>query len=80
MLRFTVRFQRNAQFEQSFLAHNEAGIEVNIPATRELEPGQSVDLTEDIPANYDFFTKGAGYWEGWEKGVTVDDPESVAEE
>jgi ferredoxin len=67
-------------FEQSFLAHNEAGIEVNIPATRELEPGQSVDLTEDIPANYDFFTKGAGYWEGWEKGVTVDDPESVAEE
>jgi hypothetical protein len=64
-------------FDQPFKSHNEAGTEVNIPATRELQPGEVVDLTGDIPFNGDFYTKGAGYWEGWKEGVDVDDPESV---
>ena len=66
-----------AGFDEPFVAHNDAGVEVHIPATRQLEPGEIVDLTPDVQPNYDFFAGGAGYWEGWEEGVTVDDPDSV---
>ena len=65
-------------FDEAFQSVNEAGVEVNIPATRELEPGQVIDLTEDIQPNFDFFTEGAGYWDGWQEGVAADDPESVS--
>ncbi len=64
-------------FDEDFKTENDYGTEVTIPATRELEEGQVVDLTEDIQPNYDFFAEGAGYWEGWYEGVSVDDPESV---
>lgn len=66
-----------AGFDEAFKTENEAGVEVTIPATRELEAGEVVDLTKDIQPNFDFFTEGAGYWDGWHKAVGVDDPETV---
>ena len=64
-------------FEEPFVAHNEAGSEVHIPGTRELQPAEVVDLKPDIQPNYDFYSKGAGYWEGWQAGVAADDPDSI---
>jgi ferredoxin len=64
-------------FDESHQADNAAGKKVAIPATRELKPDQVVDLTQDIPSNYDFYSKGAGYWEGWHEGVAADDPENI---
>jgi ferredoxin len=63
-----------AGFDEPFVAVNAAGTEVTIPATRELEAGEVIDLTEDIQPNFDFFTQGAGYWEGWQEGVAADEP------
>lgn len=65
-------------FDEPFKAVNAAGVEVNISATRELEAGQIIDLTKDMQPNFDFFSEGEGYWDGWEKGVAADDPESVS--
>ncbi len=64
-------------FEEAYQAENEAGVQVNIPATRELKAGESVDFTQDIQPNFDFFIEGPGYWEGWHDAVAVDDPESI---
>jgi len=61
-------------FDEPLVARNAAGNEVTIPATRELEAGEVVNLNEDIQPNYDFFTKGSGYWEGWQEGVAADEP------
>ena len=66
-------------FDEPFVAENAAGTEVTIPATRELNPGETVDLTEDIEPNFDFFIEGPGYWEGWQEGVAADDPESIGD-
>jgi ferredoxin len=37
------------------------GKPVVLNTTRVLEAGEVVDLTKDIPLNYDFYTKGPGY-------------------
>ena len=40
---------------------NEHGEPVVLDCVRALEPGEIVDLTEDIKLNYDFFSEGPGY-------------------
>lgn len=40
---------------------NHHGDSVVLETTRQLEAGETVDLTEDIQANYDFFESGPGY-------------------
>ena len=37
------------------------GNPVVLDTVRQLEPGEVIDLTEDIQANYDFFEDGPGY-------------------
>ena len=37
------------------------GHEVKLLNAQKLEPGTVLDLTEDIPPNYDFFSEGPGY-------------------
>ena len=37
------------------------GHEVDLLNAKELVPGTTLDLTEDIPPNYDFFDEGPGY-------------------
>lgn len=40
---------------------NHHGVKVVLDCVRQLEAGESVDLTQDIQPNYDFFAKGPGY-------------------
>lgn len=42
-------------FSSSWRAHDKFKQVVDIPATRILEPGQPVNLTQDVGLNYDFF-------------------------
>ena len=42
-------------------AENHHGTHVVLETTRQLEAGETVDLTPDIQPNYDFFTSGPGY-------------------
>jgi ferredoxin len=44
-----------------FEGTNHHGVKVVLETTRQLEAGETIDLTEDIQPNYDFFTKAAGY-------------------
>ncbi|MCA9937404.1 MAG: ferredoxin family protein [Anaerolineales bacterium] len=37
------------------------GHEVNVMNAKQLAGGEILDLTEDIPANYDFYSMGPGY-------------------
>jgi ferredoxin len=37
------------------------GDPVVLDTVRQLEPGEVIDLTDDIQPNYDFFTDGPGY-------------------
>ncbi len=37
------------------------GLEVKLLNAKQLEGGEVLDLTEDIPPNYDFFALGPGY-------------------
>lgn len=37
------------------------GHTVNVLNAKQLSGGEILDLTEDIPANYDFFSEGPGY-------------------
>ncbi len=41
--------------------HNARGEPVHLETVRKLQPGEVVDLTEDIQSNYDFFQIGPGY-------------------
>jgi NAD-dependent dihydropyrimidine dehydrogenase PreA subunit len=43
--------------------------EVKLSSTKQLEPGEVVDLTPSIQDNYDFFSDGPGYWDGWEEFI-----------
>lgn len=52
--------------DAEYTGTNHYGVEVKLVATKELEAGEVVDLTPDIQPNYDFFTDGPGYWDGWE--------------
>lgn len=40
---------------------NHHGNAVVLDCVRQLKPGEVVDLTKDIPYNYDYYTKGPGY-------------------
>ncbi len=40
---------------------NHEHVAVVLDCVKQLEAGEQVDLTEDIPANYDFFRVGPGY-------------------
>ncbi len=42
-------------------ATNHHGDPVVLETTRQLEAGETLDLTEDIQPNYDFFESGPGY-------------------
>jgi ferredoxin len=54
-----------AGFDTVFEADNHHGQAVKIESTRQLEAGEVLDLTQDIQPNYDFFSDGPGYWDGW---------------
>jgi len=53
-------------FDTAYEGTNHHGVTVKLASTRILEAGEKVDLTDDIQANYDFFSEGPGYWDGWE--------------
>ncbi|MGI6739901.1 MAG: indolepyruvate ferredoxin oxidoreductase subunit alpha [Brevefilum sp.] len=48
-------------FDEPFDGYDYEGNPVHITSTRRLKPGEVVDLTPDIEANYDYFSKGTGY-------------------
>ena len=52
-------------FETAYEGEDHHGREVKVAATKVLEAGEVVDLTKDTQPNYDFFTDGPGYWDGW---------------
>jgi hypothetical protein len=41
-------------------------VTVVLECTKQLAKGETVDLTEDIQPNYDYFKTGTGYG-GWDK-------------
>lgn len=45
----------------AYSAENHHGETVKLAHTRQLEAGEVVDLTPDIQANYDYYSKGMGY-------------------
>ncbi len=48
-------------FDQPFNGNDYDGNPVHIDYTRQLGPGEVIDLTKDIQPNYDFFLEGPGY-------------------
>ncbi len=48
-------------FTEVYDGENHEGEPVHITTTRTLAAGEVVDLTKDIPANYEFFKSGPGY-------------------
>jgi ferredoxin len=48
-------------FDETFDGHDYEGNEVHLESTRTLHPDEEVDLTRDIPANYEYFESGPGY-------------------
>ncbi len=54
-----------AGFDAVFEGDNHHGQPVKLENVRVLEAGQELDLTADTQPNYDFFTDGPGYWDGW---------------
>lgn len=48
-------------YDEEFELVDIRGDEVSLPATKLLEEGQIVDLTDAIQRNDDFFTEGPGY-------------------
>jgi len=48
-------------FTEAYSGEDHHGDPVNIPATRELSAGESVNLTPAIENNANFYTKGPGY-------------------
>ena len=53
-------------YDKEYTVTNIHGVEVKFSNAKQLEAGEELDLTEDIQPNYDFFTEGPGYWDGWE--------------
>jgi ferredoxin len=54
-----------AGFDAVFEGDNHHGQAVKLENVRVLEAGEELDLTADTKPNYDFFTDGPGYWDGW---------------
>ncbi len=50
-----------AGFAEAYDGSNHEGETVRLEATRTLDAGETVDLTQDIQPNYDYFTSGPGY-------------------
>jgi len=48
-------------FDEPFDGHDYEGRDVHIKFSRKLAPGETIDLTKDIQANYDYFAEGPGY-------------------
>lgn len=48
-------------FDQPFDGHDYQGEPVHLDHTRELAPDETLDLTQDIQPNYDYFENGPGY-------------------
>jgi ferredoxin len=48
-------------FTEVYDGTNHHGEPVHVTATRALQAGETIDLTEDIQPNYDYFQKGPGY-------------------
>ena len=48
-------------FTEVFDGSNHHGEPVHVATTRTLAAGETLDLTEDIQPNYDYFQKGPGY-------------------
>lgn len=48
-------------FDQAFDGHDKKGGPVHLEHTRTLAEGETVDLTQDIRPNYDYFKEGPGY-------------------
>ncbi len=48
-------------YEEEYHGENQHGEPVVLKATRKLEPGEVINLREDIQPNYDYFTQGPGY-------------------
>lgn len=55
-----------AGYDKEYSGANHNGVDVKVAGAKELEAGETLDLTPDIQPNYDFFTDGPGYWDGWE--------------
>ncbi|MGH2581815.1 MAG: 4Fe-4S dicluster domain-containing protein [Anaerolineales bacterium] len=54
-------------FEETFEGSNHYGNPVKMGGTRTLQAGETLNLRPDIQPNYDYFTSGPGYWEGWQQ-------------
>jgi len=52
-------------FDAVFEGDNHHGQAVKLENVRVLEAGEELDLTADTKPNYDYFTDGPGYWDGW---------------
>jgi ferredoxin len=48
-------------FSEAYDGSDHHGEPVHLTATRTLPAGETLDLTEDIQPNYDYFQKGPGY-------------------
>ena len=48
-------------FEKTFDGFDYEGNPVHLETTRTLTPDEEIDLSEDIPSNYDYFKDGPGY-------------------
>ena len=63
---FVAKPEGTAGFDQPYEGTNHHGVAVKLATTKKLAAGDTIDLTEDIKPNYDFFKDGPGYWDGWE--------------
>lgn len=55
-----------AGYGESWSGENHHGVTVKLSSVKALSAGETVDLTEDIQPNYDYFKSGPGYWDGWQ--------------
>jgi len=54
-------FQSKVGFTGHFEGENHHGVKVVLDSVKQLNPGDVVDLRQDIPANYSYFKEGPGY-------------------
>jgi NAD-dependent dihydropyrimidine dehydrogenase PreA subunit len=53
-------------YDKKYKGENHYGVEVNLKATKQLEAGEVVDLSDAMEVNREFFEEGPGYWDGWQ--------------
>jgi len=54
-------------FTEHFEGSNHHGHAVVMDTVKTLTAGETINLRDDIQANYDYFEKGPGYWDGWQQ-------------